>query len=45
MLRIYCTENYEAMSRKAAAVMAAQVIAKPNCVLGLATGSPPMSPR
>ncbi len=42
MLRIYCTENYEAMSRKAAAVMAAQVIAKPDCVLGLATGSSPV---
>ena len=41
-MRIYCTENYEAMSRKAAAVMAAQIIAKPDCILGLATGSTPV---
>lgn len=41
-MKIYCTENYDAMSRKAAAIIAAQVIAKPNCVLGLATGSSPV---
>ncbi len=35
-------ENYEALSRKAAAIIAAQIIAKPNCVLGLATGSSPV---
>ncbi len=41
-MRIYCTEDYEAMSRKAAAIMAAQVLAKPDSLLGLATGSTPV---
>ena len=41
-MKIYCTEDYAAMSRKAAAVIAAQVIAKPDCILGLATGSTPV---
>ena len=41
-MRIYCTEDYEAMSRKAAAIIAAQVIAEPDCLLGLATGSTPV---
>ncbi|MDE6590730.1 MAG: glucosamine-6-phosphate deaminase [Oscillospiraceae bacterium] len=42
MRRIYCEKNYDAMSRRAAAIIAAQVIAKPDCVLGLATGSTPI---
>ena len=41
-MRIYCCENYEDMSRKAANVIAAQMINKPNSVLGLATGSTPI---
>lgn len=41
-MRIYKTKDYEAMSRKAASVIAAQVVAKPDCVLGLATGSTPI---
>ena len=41
-MRIYCEKNYDAMSRRAAAVIAAQVVAKPDCVLGLATGSTPV---
>lgn len=41
-MRIYKTKDYEEMSRKAASIIAAQVIAKPNCVLGLATGSTPI---
>lgn len=36
------TKNYEDMSRKAANMISAQVILKPNCVLGLATGSTPI---
>ncbi len=36
------TETYEALSRKAAAIIAAQVVSKPDCVLGLATGSSPV---
>ncbi len=34
--------TYEELSRKAAALIASQVIVKPNCVLGLATGSSPV---
>lgn len=41
-MRIYKTKNYDEMSQKAAMVIAAQVIAKPDCVLGLATGSTPI---
>ena len=41
-MRIIKTKDYEEMSRKAANIIAAQVIAKPDCVLGLATGSTPI---
>lgn len=41
-MRIYCEKDYNAMSRRAAAIIAAQVVAKPDCVLGLATGSTPV---
>ncbi|MDO4711735.1 MAG: glucosamine-6-phosphate deaminase [Peptostreptococcaceae bacterium] len=41
-MRIICTKNYDEMSRRAADIFAAQVILKPNCVLGLATGSTPI---
>lgn len=41
-MRIYCEKNYDAMSRRAAAIIAAQVVSKPDCVLGLATGSTPI---
>ncbi len=41
-MNIYKTKNYEEMSRRAAAILSAQVILKPNCVLGLATGSSPV---
>lgn len=34
--------TYEELSRKAANIINAQVISKPNCVLGLATGSSPL---
>ena len=36
------TKNYDDMSRKAANIISAQIISKPNCVLGLATGSTPI---
>ena len=42
MMRIIRAKDYEDMSRKAAAVLAAQVTVKPDCVLGLATGSTPI---
>ena len=41
-MKFIVTENYEAMSRKAAAILAAKVVEKPDCVLGLATGSTPI---
>lgn len=41
-MRIYCGENYKEMSRKAANIISAQIILKPDCVLGLATGSTPI---
>lgn len=41
-MRIYKAKDYNEMSRKAANVISAQVIIKPDCVLGLATGSSPI---
>ena len=41
-MKIYCTENYQQMSRQAANIISAHIILKPNCVLGLATGSTPI---
>ena len=41
-MRIYRAKDYQDMSRKAANIISAQVIMKPNCVLGLATGSTPI---
>lgn len=40
-MRIIIVENYDKMSEVAADIMAAQLILKPNSVLGLATGSTP----
>ena len=39
---IYEAKDYKDMSRKAANIISAQIIMKPNCVLGLATGSTPI---
>ena len=41
-MRIYKTKNYDEMSKKAAQIIAAQIELKPECVLGLATGSTPV---
>ena len=41
-MRIYQAESYEAMSRRAANIISTQVIYKPDCVLGLATGGTPV---
>ena len=41
-MRIYVADDYTGMSRKAANILSAHVILKPNCVLGLATGSTPI---
>ena len=42
MLTIYEEANYEAMSRRAAHIIAAEIHRNPECVLGLATGSTPI---
>lgn len=39
---IYAAKDYQEMSRKAAGIMAALVVTKPDAVLGLATGSTPV---
>lgn len=39
---IYREDSYEKMSRRAANIISAQVISKPDSVLGLATGSSPL---
>ena len=41
-MKIYESKDYRDMSRKAANILSAQIIMKPNCVLGLATGSTPI---
>ena len=41
-MKIYKVKDYEALSQKAADIIAAQIILKPDCVLGLATGSTPI---
>ena len=41
-MRFVKARDYDDMSRKAANVISAQVIYKPECVLGLATGSTPV---
>ena len=35
-------KDYSELSRKAANIIASQILMKPNCVLGLATGSSPV---
>lgn len=42
-MNVICAKDYNDMSRKAANIISAQIIMKPNCVLGLATGSSPLS--
>ncbi len=42
MIKFICTKDYDAMSKAAAEIMATQITEKPNCVLGLATGSTPI---
>ena len=40
-MRVITCENYEKMSKVAASMVKAQIVLKPNSVLGLATGSTP----
>jgi len=41
-MELICTDNYYEFSRKVANLLSAQVLMKPNCVLGLATGATPV---
>lgn len=41
-MRIIILDNYEEVSKKAAAMIASQIILKPDSVLGLATGDTPL---
>ena len=41
-MKVYRAEDYTSMSRRAANILSAQVILKPDSVLGLATGSTPV---
>ena len=41
-MKIIRAKDYQDMSRKAANIISAQVIMKPDCVLGLATGGTPV---
>ena len=41
-MKIYKEKDYDKMSFRAAAVIGAQIYMKPDCVLGLATGSTPI---
>ncbi len=41
-MRVIITNDYETMSKKAAEIVAKTVMEKPDCVLGLATGSTPI---
>lgn len=41
-MRFIKVDSYEKMSRQAANAISAQIVAKPDCVLGLATGSSPI---
>lgn len=42
MISIYRAKDYKELSRKAANIISAQIIMKPSCVLGLATGTSPI---
>lgn len=41
-MRVFVMDDYEAMSLKAAELMAAQILLKPDSVIGFATGSTPI---
>ena len=41
-MKIIRANDYADMSRKAANILSAQIILKPDCVLGLATGGTPV---
>lgn len=41
-MKFITVDTYDKMSRRAANIISAQVIIKPDCVLGLATGSSPL---
>lgn len=42
-MKLIVVKNYEEMSKKAATIMASQIVLKPNSILGLATGETPLA--
>ena len=40
-MKIFREKDYDAMSRRAATVIAGEIVHNPACLLGLATGSTP----
>ena len=42
MIEFVIADDYEDMSRKAADIISSQILTKPDCVLGLATGETPV---
>lgn len=42
MIKVICTDSYEALCKQVSRVFAAQITLKPNSTLGLATGSTPI---
>ncbi len=41
-MRLIICKNYDEVSQKAADIIAAKILLKPNCILGMATGSTPI---
>lgn len=41
-MKLYRVKDYQELSKKSASLLAAQIVAKPDAVLGLATGSTPV---
>ena len=40
-MKVIKVKNYEELSRTAATIIAGVILSKPDCILGLATGSSP----
>ena len=41
-MKVIKVKNYEELSRTAATIIAGVILSKPDCILGLATGSSPV---
>ncbi len=41
-IKVFVADSYEALSQKAAMIVASEIVTKPRCILGLATGTSPI---